>query len=297
MTSPIQIIPVTAKYLQSKKYERRSGWNGDVNSVCEASGQNISRISENVFSFTEYNLLPVDGSELDGHYTFFVNYKTFAYCFYKSSDYGSLTYTLPSDNTDLISKYNDVTRAIVESIIATKLLGAYFYDQKDSWHQGASLIQPDGETNRYYKRSLITDYRGYLWTEMKPNVKDEHETTACKLIDKEYVEAVNPRVKLNFKERITRISKDRSNDVVFKDSVYIEHFIPFTFQADNGIMRELWLIYSDSTWSKNSMARNIGIAENLNIENEKILFGTDRCDFNFKKYIQLMPNIVQSRYF
>jgi hypothetical protein len=300
---------ITAEFLESKKFYYRSGWNGSGKDLAQASSQNINRLTDNVFTFTEYNFLSVDGSELDGHYTFFVNYKTFAYCFFKSSDYGSLTYTLPSDDTSFKTNMNDITRSIVESKIATKLLGAYFYDREATHSKGNFLISRstgDNEDiveynrNIYGKRSLICDHRGYLWTEMKPEVKDEYEIAACKLIDPDFVEAINPRVKLNFKNRVTRIFKDESKDPVFGGSTYIEHFIPFTFTADNDIKRELWLAYTDSTWTKNSLSRNIGILSNLKTietDGEKQLFGQDRCDFNLKKYIAILPTIVQSRYF
>lgn len=146
---------------------------------------NIAQISDNVFSFTEYNLLPYcENDILDGHYTFYVNVKTLDYLIYKSSDYGSLTYTLPSKDTRFKDRNSLPKETIikVESMIANKLLGAYYSEYKTNDNVKRPFL--DNGTCQ----SIICDYRGYLWCEYKPNERSDHDLTALKLIDKDFSE-------------------------------------------------------------------------------------------------------------
>lgn len=167
-------MKVDIKFLESKEFTVPNPWNRGIPYQVYASTGNIDRISDSVFKFTEYNFLPADETDiLDGHYTFFVNYKTFEYLVYKSSDYGGLTYVRPVDFKGFLTAQNlpSFTKKRVEALIAAKLLGAYFSDADALWRKGRNLFSdgtPKDKDGRYtdgYKRNLICDYRGYVWTD------------------------------------------------------------------------------------------------------------------------------------
>jgi len=65
-------------FLENKQTVIDSGWGAGPHKVRSCSG-NSYQLSKDVFSFTQYNFLPVNGCTLDGHYSFHVNYKTFEY--------------------------------------------------------------------------------------------------------------------------------------------------------------------------------------------------------------------------
>lgn len=164
-------MEIDIEFLELKSQDTRSGHG------------NIDRISDSVFEFTVYNFLQEDETDvLDGHFTFFVNYKTFDYLVYQSSDYGSFTYTIPVEFGGFFTKesLSETSRKRVESTIASKLLGAYFHDGNAVNSKGKNLFS-DGTTpeeaginihgKKYYryndgsKISLICDYRAYNWVD------------------------------------------------------------------------------------------------------------------------------------
>jgi len=175
---------IDVAFLSSKL---KSGFNVWAQREIDHTSQstNIHRLSDSVFTFTEYNYLPsCEQDILDGHYTFFVNKDTFDYLVYKSSDYGSLTYVIPVDFDGFLTAelLPEPSRERVESIIAHKLLTSYFFDYDAQFHQG-SLLFKEAETAEHYhyiysKRSLICDERGYIWCEMKPETYSEVELQA-----------------------------------------------------------------------------------------------------------------------
>ena len=181
---------ITKEFLESKSFSCLSAWGGGNQKIpCTAGGGNINRISDEVFRFTVYNLLRTshDGKTyakedvLDGHFTFYVNFNTFEYLVYKSSDYGSFTYVIPTEFNGFYDKDSlpEISRKRVESIIAHKLLGAYFRDSNAVNRKGANLVEPgapkpagngfneDIMRHPGFKQSLICDYRGYMWCDYK----------------------------------------------------------------------------------------------------------------------------------
>lgn len=147
-------MKVDVSFLKSKSYSHNVGWNAGVINVT-ASRTNVHLIKGNIISFTEYNFLPTDGSTLNGHYDFYVNYKTFDYVIFKNSEYGSFTYTLPTKQKGTI-KLNEIDKKIIEAKIAYKLLGTYIYDSKYVQNKGTNLIS-DGrpETKTEYSSGLV----------------------------------------------------------------------------------------------------------------------------------------------
>ena len=129
------------------KMEVEIGWGAGVRRVSSSSG-NAYRLSEDVFSFIEWNELPVDGRTFDGHYEIHVNYKTFEYRINQHAYYGSLTYTTPARESGW-KNLNEKDKAYIEARIAAKLLGMYFYDYMAVNGYGKSLfsdgtIEPAG---------------------------------------------------------------------------------------------------------------------------------------------------------
>jgi len=179
---------VNVEFLSSKLISGYNRWAGREIDITSQS-TNIHRISDSVFRFTEYNFLPIcEQDVLDGHFTFFVNKDTFEYLVYKSSDYGSLTYVIPVEFNGFYNAENlpQVSKECVESIVAHKLLTSYFYDYDAQFHKGKLLFE-EAETAEHYhyiysKRSLIVDNRGYMWTEMKPEVYDNVELQALNIL-------------------------------------------------------------------------------------------------------------------
>lgn len=172
---------IDVAFLQSKLKSGFSVW-AQREIEYKSQSTNIHRLSDSVFSFTEYNFLPTCEQDiLDGHYTFFVNKDTFEYLVYKSSDYGSLTYVIPVDFNGFLTAelLPEPSKEHVESIIAHKLLTSYFYDSEHINHKGALLFpNPEDNDNIYAHRSLICDHRGYIWSEMKPETYSEVELQA-----------------------------------------------------------------------------------------------------------------------
>lgn len=170
---------LTEDFLRSKlKYRIVPGY-GEC--LYKSGRGNISVMSDNVFSFLHYNLLPGDDGQLDGHYKIYVNINTFDYLLYQDSYYGSLHYTRESRNSNWVTDLIEREKSMIESIIADKLLGAYYYDHNAVNMNGRSLIS-DGS-----KISLITDYRGYIWCDLEPNERTEKDLEAIKLLDESCV--------------------------------------------------------------------------------------------------------------
>lgn len=136
---------------------------------------NIEKITDNVWSFEEYNFLPGQDGQLDGHYTFYVNIQNFQYCLYSHAFYGGLCYTTNSQNENWVKNLNEREKNQVESIIAYKLLYAYYYE--------------DGMKTPLYggKVSLICDYRNYIWCGLKPTEMSKHDIEAIKTLDVTHV--------------------------------------------------------------------------------------------------------------
>ena len=113
---------------------------------------NVSQISKDVFTFTEYNFLPgTNPHGLDGHYSFAVNIKNFKYVYWKDSDYGGLTYVKDNTNKVFIPVHKSIKKQI-EGIIARKLLSSYWYDGNHVNQQGPNLFGND------CKLCLISDW-------------------------------------------------------------------------------------------------------------------------------------------
>lgn len=126
---------------------------------CRASSGNIAKQSENVFSFIVHNFLPgTNPHSLCGHYSFSVNVKTFDYRVWKNSDYGGLTWVQGIKNKVFLNIYESV-KAQIESVIAHKLLGAYWYNYNHINQQGLNLF-PDGDIKRSLITTWVDDYPG-----------------------------------------------------------------------------------------------------------------------------------------
>ena len=192
-------------FLESKSFECLTQWNGGKYPViCEAASGNIARISDNVFSFTQYNFLPtsLDGKTpaddiLDGHFTFYVNVDTFEYLAYRSAGYANFTSVTSVEFNGFYTKeaLPELSRKRIESVIAHKLLGAYFHDSNAVNQNGANLIEPqtpepagnnfnkDIMRHRGFKQSLICDYRGYVWCDYKPETLCDADLLALSTLD------------------------------------------------------------------------------------------------------------------
>lgn len=171
----------------------------EYKATVNSSYGNIDRISDTVFKFTQFNFLPENETDiLDGHFTFFVNYKTFEYLVYKSADYGGFTYTIPCEFGVFLTKDSlpEVSKNRVEATIASKLLGAYFHDGNAIHSNGKNLFSD--ETPREFvqkniynediyrysdgcKISLICDYRAFKWVD-HVQVYSDIELKALKIL-------------------------------------------------------------------------------------------------------------------
>ncbi len=242
--------PIDVKFLESKLISGYSRWAQDEIEI-RSQSTNIHRLSDSVFTFTEYNFLPINEQDvLDGHYTFFVNKDTFEYLIYKSSDYGSFTYVIPVGFGGFLNAENlpQVSKERVESIIAHKLLTSYFYDSNHINHEGKNLFEAVEQTEDYHyiysKRSLIVDYRGYVWTELKPETYDNVELQALNLLcgfvppaipdfDKETVKSimkgfkVDKSRKMNYGELGTVAIKYKELKIDNKDYTIFYHKKPY----------------------------------------------------------------------
>ena len=164
-------MKVTREFLE--KIRIRQSWSG-----------NIDKISKDVYTFTIYNFLPgTNPNGLDGHYSFAVNITNFKYVYWKDSNYGGLTYVRDNKNKILLPVHKSVKQEI-EGIIASKLLGAYWYDGKHVNQQGNLLFPLENvEYEAPYKRSIIC-----TWHDDQPNtplgILDEMELLAVEKLQK-----------------------------------------------------------------------------------------------------------------
>ena len=141
-------IMITKEFLESKTT------NIDYYNGGGGSG-NINKIADYIYAFTVYNFLPGDNPHgFDGHYAFVVDITNFNYLVYKDSDYGGLTYVKEIDNKVFVDLHESMIHE-VENIIASKLLGAYYYDGNHVNQQGPNLY-PDKSDNPYYSGSKIS---------------------------------------------------------------------------------------------------------------------------------------------
>lgn len=216
------VLSKEALFLESKIISGYSAW-AQREVEYRSQSSNISRLSNDVFSFDEYNFLPSCESDiLDGHYTLYVNYKTFQYLLYKSSDYGGLTYTLPVEFKGFLSA-NDLpesSKQHIESIIAHKLLTAYFYDYNHINHYGANLIysgEPYSDT-AWGKGCLISDNRGYMWCGTKVEQYSDIDLSALKIL----CGFEQPAIDEFSKEYIISIAKKFTNKKGIEQRVEIE---------------------------------------------------------------------------
>ncbi len=137
---------ITRKFLESKA-------EGSIYN--NAGSGNIHKIADNIFAFTVYNFLSGgDPNGFDGHYSFVVDINNFNYLVYKDSDYGGLTYVKDIKDKSFLNVHASMTKK-VENIIASKLLGAYYYDSKHVNQQGKNLF-PDKSENPYYSGQKIS---------------------------------------------------------------------------------------------------------------------------------------------
>lgn len=145
---------------------------------------NSERISDDVFSFTRYNFLPTKGTTLDGHYGFYVNYKTFEYRVNQDSYYGSFTWVSPPKETGW-KNLGERDKIYIEGIIACQLLAMYFYDYNATDGKGANLfsngaIATSGDNK--HNQSIVTYRDGYKGSKIcKPIIElNDYEKLAIK---------------------------------------------------------------------------------------------------------------------
>ena len=147
-------------------------WSGYEHGV-QASHGNVELIAENIYSFTEYNFLPIEGRRLDGHYEMYINTLTFEFLIRRQSYYGGLTYTTPVKDEGWY-KLNKFELDYIKALLASKLLGMYFYDHYAVNSNGKNLFSTGKHEhaghgysdsimrwNDGVKKSLITDYKKY----------------------------------------------------------------------------------------------------------------------------------------
>lgn len=150
-------------------------WNNHSYEVRAGYG-NIEAIEEDIYNFVEYNLIPVEGRSLDGHYSIYVNTKTFCFLIRQHSYYGGLTYTSPATEKGW-RELNEADLIYVNAIVASKLRGMYFYDRNAVNSNGKNLFsngekEPAGSNFNPNiirwtdgpKISLICDYSEYRET-------------------------------------------------------------------------------------------------------------------------------------
>lgn len=103
---------------------------------------NIYQLTEKVFTFGQSNFLPGNDGKLCGHFTFYFNSETFDYLLYKHGGYGSLTYMTESEDESFVTELIPRERIKIDSIVADKILGAYFYCDASEHcnHWGKNLI-------------------------------------------------------------------------------------------------------------------------------------------------------------
>ncbi len=117
---------------------------------------NIYKISKDVFMFTVYNWLPGDNPHgFDGHYSFAVNITNFKYVVWRDSGYGGLTYVIDNPNKAFIKVHKSM-KAVIESIIATKLLGSYWYERTAVNQWGKNLFS-DGTPPEFVQKNIYQE--------------------------------------------------------------------------------------------------------------------------------------------
>lgn len=159
-------MQVTTEQLQDKIATMPNAWNKDRPNRVKSQHTNITQITDNILRFTEYNILPYH-LQLDGHYRFYVNYKTFDWAVIQHAYWGSLTYTSePKDDTILTKDNLDKdTIKFIESKIAHKLLGAHYVkfvakkgwdktDLFDSTFRQSKIYELDGELSETDKQMI-----------------------------------------------------------------------------------------------------------------------------------------------
>lgn len=290
---------VTYNFLKSKEFTHNGGWGNTNEYPIRSSSGNIQQLTECVFSFTEYNFLPCNGSQLDGHYTFYVNFKTFDYILYKSSDYGSLTYTTESKDTSFIQTLNEVDKKIVEAKIACKLLGAYYYDPNEKNSKGRNLIESNEEKyNCYAKSSLITDYRGYIWCDLKPNTKDSLTLKACSIIDSNFIplEPKEIKINLNWTNRTKQSFTVKYENIKNITDIVTVNNIPFQYNINNE-QHNFILIYQKTKGiiKKNDYDLHFGF-QIKNVKTGEIFGNYTFKGVTTKDYIKTLPIIIASKY-
>lgn len=241
---------LTTEFLESKLLHRVVTGYGEC--LYKSSDGNIQQISDKLFSFVQHNFLPGTDGQLDGHYKFYVNPYTFEYLLYKESFYGGLTYTTDSNNTYWVTNLIPREKGIIESIIAHKLLRSYYYDHNAVNSKGKNLIS-DGKCESagggfspgivrwldgYAKGCLITDYRGYIWSELNPNERSAKDLEAICLLDKEY--------KIRYVRSVTPMNVQDKKDVVLSfdkkvDINGVEYYIPLNVEFVDNIVEVYYI--------------------------------------------------------
>jgi len=120
---------------------------------------NAYKLSDFIYKFTQYNFLSGgDENGLDGHYSFIVDILNFNYVVYKCADYGGLTWVKDVANKVFINIHESI-KAMVESLIAQKVLRTYHFDSKDVCNRGEFLIPKLTDEYEFLgKRHLISDW-------------------------------------------------------------------------------------------------------------------------------------------
>lgn len=193
---------VTFEFLEAKaRVEIYNAWAKEFSKPRAADG-NINYVTDNVLKFTQYNFLKCAKDDIfDGHYTIYINYKTFQYVVYQSSYYGSLTYTTESNDQKIYNANNlpEISKTRIEAIIAHKLLCTYISDNDV---EGGRINLIEGSR---YGQSLLCDYRGYVWCDFKIKQRTPMELEILAEIDTEFSLPVVKDV------RVTKLGRKQSN--------------------------------------------------------------------------------------
>ena len=278
---------IDIQFLKTKEYRGDSGWGGSYTHLFEISGCNMYQLTDKVFCFTVYNLLPVNGSELDGHYKFYVNIDTFNYCFYRDSYYGSLTYVTPLDD-NFNENYNEQTKKIVESYISTALQNSYIrnYDTQIN----LPLIEDNPEHNLSV---LVCDTRGYVWSELRVEQKTEKAYIAISKIEQDYKILNVEDITIEFGKSKTRNLVEKQSSCVPEDLKIkgLIKIIETLFKFDD---KDFIFIYK--TYKFENSKTNL--SQDAWIKYKEINFG----DYSFNdmtpaKYKKIIPSIIKSKFY
>lgn len=296
---------VNTEFLKSKYFHCLSSWSrGTTKVFCSGGRGNMKRISDNVFCFIVHNLLPTshDGKTyakedvLDGHFKFFVNYKTFEYLVYKHSDYGNLISVIPVEFKDFYTKDTlpEISRKRVESMIANKLLGAYFFDYNAVNSKGANLIDPEDpepagknfdENIVLYngvKCSLITDYRGYVWCEYKPQTLSKAEIAALKILDG-WTPPVLPEFPEDTLKSLVRKLSNKKNT---------KNVVSFQYAGYSLVLKRKELFMS---FTQNGKEHFFSYGHRTSLLTDKGVFLTEMSTkHSLTKFIRLIPTILEN---